>query len=49
MFVGVGMGKGKGKGKRRTSGVGFGRSHNPLGPDGESEEHLVKDCPRRRG
>ena len=37
--------------------MGFGRSRNPLGPDGtrlkchecESEEHLVKDCPRRRG
>ena len=37
--------------------MGLGRSQNPLGPDGqrlkchecESTEHLVRDCPRRRG
>ena len=51
-----GKGKGKSKGKR-TSGKGFGRKGNPKGRDGQvmkchecdSEEHLVAQCPRRKG
>ena len=55
-FVGFGECKGEGKGKVRASGMGLGRSRNPLGPDGvrlqchecDSEDHPVRDSPRRR-
>ena len=55
-FAGFGKWQGKWKGKFRTSGMGSGREGNPTGPDGaklkchecDSEENLVRDCPRRR-
>ena len=47
-------GKGKSKGKRQTTGKGFGRRSNPIGPDGEtmkctvcnSTVHFGAACPQ---